>query len=104
MRKGLGFRVWGLGFRRDLGLGFKGFELPRLFRDLRTPEDLAASGFADFGLPCEVSKSFRVAYMLYPTGPCTQIVYTVAPKYLYRDCFKSKVYTIWVHGPLNPKP
>ena len=24
--------------------------------------------------------------------------------YLYRKYFKAKVYTIWVHGPLNPKP
>ena len=34
-------------------------------------------------------------------GPCTQIVYTLAPKYLYKDYFKAKVYTIWVHGPLG---
>ena len=27
-----------------------------------------------------------------PKGPCTQIVYTLAPKYLYRDYFKAKVY------------
>ena len=35
--------------------------------------------------------------------PCTQIVYTLAPKhwYLYRDYFKAKVYTIWVHGTLG---
>ena len=25
----------------------------------------------------------------------------MAPKYLYRDYFKDKVYTIWVHGPLG---
>ena len=37
----------------------------------------------------------------YPKGPCTQIVYTLAPKYLYSDYFKDKVYTIWVHGPLG---
>ena len=30
----------------------------------------------------------------YPEGPCTQIVYTMAPKY-----YKANVYTIWVHGP-----
>ena len=24
--------------------------------------------------------------------------------YLYREYFKAKVYTIWVHAPLNPKP
>ena len=37
---------------------------------------------------------------LSPKGPCTQqIVDTSAPKYLYRDYFKAKVYTIWVHGP-----
>ena len=34
-------------------------------------------------------------------GPCTQIVYTLAPKCLYRDYLKAKVYTIWVHGPLG---
>ena len=36
-----------------------------------------------------------------PKGPCTQIVYTLALKYLYRDYIKAKVYTIWVHGPLG---
>ena len=36
-----------------------------------------------------------------PKGPCTQIVYTLAPKYLYGDYFKANVYTIWVHGPLG---
>ena len=39
-----------------------------------------------------------------PKGPCTQIVYTLAQEYLEREYFKAKVYTIWVHGPLNPKP
>ena len=36
-----------------------------------------------------------------PMGPCTQIVYTLAPKYLYRDYIKANVSTIWVHGPLG---
>ena len=36
-----------------------------------------------------------------PKGPWTQIVYTLAPKYLYRDYIKAKVYTIWAHGPLG---
>ena len=31
-----------------------------------------------------------------PRGPCTQIVYTLAPKCLNRDYFKAKVHTIWV--------
>ena len=39
-------------------------------------------------------------YMAYPMGPCTQIEYTQAPKYLYREYFKAKVDAIWVHGPL----
>ena len=34
-----------------------------------------------------------------PKVPCTQTVYTWDPKYPYRDYFKAKVYTIWVHGP-----
>ena len=36
-----------------------------------------------------------------PKGPCTHIVYTLVPKYIYRDYCKAKVYTIWVHGPLG---
>ena len=39
--------------------------------------------------------------MANPKGPCTQVAYTVAPKYLYRDYFKAKVCTIWAHGPLG---
>ena len=39
--------------------------------------------------------------ILHSKGPCTQIVYTLAPKYLYRDYFKAKVSTIWVHGPFG---
>ena len=35
----------------------------------------------------------------YPEGPRTQKVYTLAPKYLYRDYVKAKVYTIRAHGP-----
>ena len=31
----------------------------------------------------------------YPKGPCTQLVYTLAPKYLYRDYFKANVYTLF---------
>ena len=37
----------------------------------------------------------------YPKGSCTQIVYTLAPKCLYRDDFGAKVSTIGVHGPLR---
>ena len=33
-----------------------------------------------------------------PKDPCTQIVYTLAPKYQCRDYFKAYVYTVWVHG------
>ena len=38
---------------------------------------------------------------MFPKGSCTQIVYTLGPMYLYREYFKAKVYTIWVHGPLG---
>ena len=37
-------------------------------------------------------------------GPCTQIVCTLGAMYLCREYFKAKVYIIWVHGPINPKP
>ena len=36
-----------------------------------------------------------------PQGSMLQVVYTLAPKYLYTDYFKAKVYTSWVHGPLG---
>ena len=29
-----------------------------------------------------------------PKGPCAQLVYTLAPKYPYRDYFKASVYSI----------
>ena len=41
------------------------------------------------------------ALLMNPKGPCIQIVYTLSPKYLYRDYTKAKVYNIWVHGPLG---
>ena len=31
-------------------------------------------------------------------------MYALAPKYVYRDYFKAKVYTIWVHGPSGRGP
>ena len=37
-----------------------------------------------------------------PKGPRTQIVHTLAPKYLYRDYFKAKVSILWVHGYMDP--
>ena len=37
----------------------------------------------------------------FPKGPCAQIVYTLALKYLYTDYSKAKVNSIWVHGPLG---
>ena len=47
---------------------------------------------------CPRSSSPHGLVLQIPKGPCTQIVYTLAPKYLYRDYFKAKVYAIWVHG------
>ena len=41
------------------------------------------------------------AWIEYPKGPCTQIVYTLASMYLYRDYFKANAYTISAHGPLG---
>ena len=32
---------------------------------------------------------------------CLILKGSMYPKYLYRDYFKAKVYTIWVHGPLG---
>ena len=34
-------------------------------------------------------------------APCSHMVQTLAPKYLCRNPFKLKVYTIWVHGALG---
>ena len=38
---------------------------------------------------------------VYPKGPCTQIVYTLALKYSLYGYIGPKVCTIWVHGPLG---
>ena len=36
----------------------------------------------------------RARFVLFnPKGPCTPIVYTFGPMYLYREYFKAKVYT-----------
>ena len=39
--------------------------------------------------------------LVIPEGPCTQIVYTLAPMYLNREYFKANVCIIWVLGPLG---
>ena len=36
--------------------------------------------------------------------PCTQTKYTLAEKVVPKRYFGASVYTIWAHGPLNPKP
>ena len=51
------------------------------------------------GLSHHSKRVWRVyCTVIYPKGPCTQIVYTLAPKYPSMDYFKAKVYAIWVHG------
>ena len=47
----------------------------------------------------EPSELLRPSMFASSKGPCTQIVYTLALKYLYRDYTEAKVYDIWVHGP-----
>ena len=40
----------------------------------------------------------------FPKGPCTQVVYTLAPMYLYSDYLdylRANVCTTWAHGPLG---
>ena len=49
----------------------------------------------------DLMRQIRTDSMPDPKGPCTRIVYTLGPMYLYREYFKTKVYTIWVHGPLG---
>ena len=39
--------------------------------------------------------------MAIPKGPCTLLLYTWAPKSLYRKYFKAQVYNNEVHGPLG---
>ena len=48
------------------------------------------------GVECMVEEldGRSVVALLNPKGPCAQIVYTLALKYLYRDYIKAKVYTI----------
>ena len=40
------------------------------------------------------------AVIVSPKGPCTQIVYALAPKYPKKDCFKAKV---WLFGHMDPE-
>ena len=66
---------------------------------LRDPKGFRVQGLGVQGLRGLGFREFR--WKPLPKGPCTQRVYTLAPKYLDRDYFKAKVYTIWVHGPLG---
>ena len=50
--------------------------------------------------PLSKARGFRKP-KAYPKGPCIQIVHTLGPMYLYREYFKNKVYTIWIHGSLG---
>ena len=61
---------------------------------------------ASFSAPSSVAGSIAskdlmlTASVCCPKGPCTQIVYTLAPKYLYRDYFEAKVY---LFGYMDPQ-
>ena len=51
---------------------------------------------------CDAEAFLREAGLsLFRKSPRTQIVYTLAPKYLYRDYFGAKIYTVWAHRPLG---
>ena len=72
-------------FRRDATTGGG---LRDLFENLPVvagPGESAKCGCRGFRLP-----GFR-AQAYSPKGPCTQIVYTLAPMYICRDYFKAKV-------------
>ena len=61
------------------------------------PRHQAGSGSPGREVPvmrCSASNRSKVP------GPCAQIVYTLALKYLCRDYIKAKVCTIWAHGPI----
>ena len=55
-----------------------------------------------FGVVLELDNARKPTVLWAPKGPCTQIVYTLAPKYLHRDYFKAKVRTIRAHRPFKP--
>ena len=82
--QGLGFQ--GLGFRVS-GLGLKRFRVN-------------STGLDGFRFHEGVGITVVVAGLLrpFPKGPCTQTVYTLAPKYLYRDYLKAKVQSIYCLG------
>ena len=42
----------------------------------------------------QLKEPFGTLFVSLPRGPCTQIVYTLGPMYLYREYFKAKVYPI----------
>ena len=71
---------------------------------LREKDTHPNKSFAPHGIPGALMvqvPNYHILSQLIPKGPCTQIAYTLAPKHLYRDYFKAKVYTVWVHGPLG---
>ena len=47
------------------------------------------------------ARFLKVEGIQFPKGPCAQVVYTLAPKYLKREYFMAKVYASWVHGTLE---
>ena len=114
--QGSGFRIQGLGFTVQGVSLCSSFGFRVLWFRASVFSFLLASSSGVLTHHCRLCPSdlcFRVhttqcAYFrafthgcIYPKGPCTQIVYTLAPMYLYREYFKANVYTIQVHGPLG---
>ena len=85
-----------------LGLGGCGLTLLGFFQVGRSGLQALFTGLLNQNKAASASPCRRLASEPYnPKGPCTQIGYTLAPKDLYRDYFRAKVYNIWAHGPLE---
>ena len=59
-------------------------------------EDVGLWGLG-FGASTFNGRQKRLLRMLKPNGPCTQLVHTLAPKYI-GTTFQANLYTIWAHG------
>ena len=59
---------------------------------------LHAWGAFGFGLRALIQETCRFGCTNLKV-PCAHVVYTLVPKYLYRDYLTATGYAIWVHGP-----
>ena len=81
-------------------LGLRKKELARVPAACRTSLHGETCSRSQHGRSRPAAQEISTTSLLFPKGPCTQIVYTLALKYSYRDYIKAKIYSVWAHGSL----